>query len=115
MRAVVSDPALLGLAGTSPARVRRLAWSIGCAFAALTGILIAPSLGLDATLLTLLVVQAFGAASIGLLDNLPLTYAGGLLVGVAAAMATKYVSNVRGLIGLPASIPFIVLFAVLLL
>jgi branched-subunit amino acid ABC-type transport system permease component len=115
MRAVVSDPALLGLAGTSPVRIRRLSWSIGCAFAALTGILIAPSLGLDATLLTLLVVQAFGAASIGLLDNLPLTYAGGLIVGISAALATKYVSNVHSLIGLPASIPFIVLFAMLLL
>jgi branched-subunit amino acid ABC-type transport system permease component len=115
MRAVVSDPTLLGLAATSPVRVRRLAWSIGCSFAALTGTLIAPSLGLDATLLTLLVVQAFGAASIGLFDNLPLTYAGGLLVGVVAALATKYVSHTRSLIGLPASIPFIVLFGMLLL
>ncbi len=115
MRAVVSDPDLLDMAGTSPVRVRRLAWSIGCAFAALTGILIAPTLGLDATLLTLLVVQAFGAASIGLFENLALTYAGGLFVGVSAALATKYVSNVRSLIGLPSSIPFLVLFGVLVL
>jgi ABC-type branched-subunit amino acid transport system permease subunit len=109
----VRDPALLGLAGTNPARVRTLGWSIGCAFAALTGILIAPSLGLDATLLTLLVVQAFGAASIGRFTSLPLTYAGGLVIGVAASLATKFVSNSRTLVGLPASIPFLVLFGML--
>ena len=56
------------------------AWSIGCAFAALSGILLAPTLGLDAFLLTLLVVQAFGACAVGKFSNLPMTYAGGILV-----------------------------------
>jgi ABC-type branched-subunit amino acid transport system permease subunit len=41
----------LDLAGTSPARVRTQAWVIGNAFAALSGILLAPLTGLDAFLL----------------------------------------------------------------
>jgi branched-subunit amino acid ABC-type transport system permease component len=114
MRGQLDDPALLALAGTSPARVRRTAWIIGCALAGLTGVLIAPSLGLDAFLLTLLVVQAFGAAAIGAFSSLPLTYAGGMVVGVAAALATKMVSSTPTLSGLPSSLPFLVLFGALL-
>jgi len=113
MRGVVDDPDLLGLSGTDPNRVRRLSWMIGASFAALSGILIAPFLGLDALLLTLLVIQAFGAAAIGRFSNLPLTYAGGLAIGVAVALSTKMAATVPGLSGLPPSIPFLVLFAVL--
>ena len=115
MRGVVDNPELLDLGGTSPARVRRWAWIIGSSFATLAGILLAPSLNLDATVLTLLVVQAFGAAAIGLFRSLPLTYVGGLVIGILASVATKYVvTSSAALAGLPASIPFIVLFAVLI-
>jgi ABC-type branched-subunit amino acid transport system ATPase component/branched-subunit amino acid ABC-type transport system permease component len=115
MRGVVDNPELLDLGGTSPAVVRRWAWIIGSSFATLAGILLAPTLNLDATVLTLLVVQAFGAAAIGRFSSLPLTYVGGLVVGVAAAVVTKYVvTSSAALAGLPASIPFIVLFLVLI-
>ncbi|HSS37841.1 MAG TPA: branched-chain amino acid ABC transporter permease/ATP-binding protein, partial [Polyangia bacterium] len=114
LRAVVDDPDLLSVTGTSSLGVRRLAWIIGSSFAALSGLLIAPNLQLSALALTLLVVQAFCAAAIGYFTNLPLTFVGGLLTGVAGAVATKYVVNVPWLIGLPSSLPFIVLFIVLL-
>jgi len=115
MRSVVDDAGLLSLAGTNPTRVRSAAWIIGTAFAGLSGILIAPTIGLDAVLITLLVVQAFGATAIGGFSSLPLTYVGGLAIGVAAALATKFVATRPALGGLPASIPFIVLFLSLLL
>src|SRR6266851_2218021 len=115
MRGVVDNPELLDLGGTSPAAVRRWAWMIGSSFATLAGILLAPTLNLDATVLTLLVVQAFGAAAIGRFRSLPLTYAGGLVIGIIASVATKYVvTSSAALAGLPASIPFIVLFLVLI-
>jgi branched-subunit amino acid ABC-type transport system permease component len=114
MRGVVDNPDLLDLGGTSPAAVRTRSWIIGSAFAALSGILLAPNIGLDAVLLTLLVVQAFGAAAFGLFSSLPLTYAGGLVVGIGAALATKYVADVPNLAGFPPSLPFIVLFGLLL-
>jgi ABC-type branched-subunit amino acid transport system ATPase component/branched-subunit amino acid ABC-type transport system permease component len=115
MRGVVDNPELLDLGGTSPAAVRRWAWIIGSSFAVLAGILLAPTLNLDATVLTLLVVQAFGAAAIGRFSSLPLTYIGGLVIGIAASVATKYVvTSSAALAGLPASIPFIVLFLVLI-
>ena len=115
MRGVVDSPDLLALTGASPVAVRRVAWMIGSAFAALSGLLIAPSIGLDPLLLTLLVVQAYGAAAIGRFSSLPLTYAGGLVVGVGAALATRFTETQPSLQGLPSSVPFLVLFAVLVL
>src|SRR5207248_2979441 len=87
MQAVVDQPDLLALTGTSPVKVRRWAWLIGTSFAGLSGVLLAPSIGLDSLALTLLVVQAFGAAAIGMFTSIPLTYLGGLIVGVLAALS----------------------------
>jgi branched-subunit amino acid ABC-type transport system permease component len=116
MRAVVDDSSLLDLAGTSPTRVRRIAWIIGCTFASASGLLLAPSLSLSASTLTLLIVEAFGAAAIGAFASLPMTYVGGLLVGLVAALISKYtLTSSSILLGIPPSTPFIVLFAVLLL
>ena len=114
MRGVVDDPDLIAMTGESPNRVRRWAWVIGSVFAALSGILLAPSLNLDAAILTLLVVQAFGAAAIGYFSSLPLTYVGGLAIGILGAVSTKYVTQVPALAGLPPSLPFIVLFIALI-
>ena len=113
MRAVVDDPELLDMAGTSPSRTRRLAWVIGVSLAAASGVLFAPVLSLDPIQLTLLVVSAFGAAAIGAFTNIPLTLAGGLGIGVFASLCTKWFTT--GLLsGLPPAVPFLVLFAVLL-
>lgn len=114
MRAVVDDPDLLDLQGTNPVRVRRLAWIAGCTLAAMSGVLVAPLIGLDSVLLTFLVVQAFGAAAIGAFVNIPLTFVGGVALGIGADVSQKYVVNLTWLTGLPASLPFIVLIVVLL-
>ncbi|TAK70182.1 MAG: ATP-binding cassette domain-containing protein [Actinomycetota bacterium] len=114
MRAVVDDPALVAMTGASPIRIRRTAWIIGASFASLSGLLLAPSLSVDGVVLTQLAIQAFGAAAIGYFTNLPLAYVGGLLLGIAGAMATKYSVSINWLTGLPPALPFIVLFAVLI-
>jgi branched-subunit amino acid ABC-type transport system permease component len=114
MRAVVNDPDLLDLAGTNPVATRRLAWCLGAAIAAISGVLFAPLLPLNPLQLTLLVVQAFGAAAIGRFTNLPVTFVGGLVIGVLASVATRYFST--GLLaGIPTALPFLALFLVLLL
>lgn len=112
--AVVADPALLSLTGMNPVPVRRASWVIGCSFAALTGILIAPTLGADAFLLSALVVQAFGAVAIGRFSSLGWTYAGGIVVGILAALAQKQFGATPPWNGLPSVVPFIVLIVVML-
>lgn len=113
MRAVVDNPTLVALSGDNPVRVRQAAWAIGSTFAAVSGILLAPILSLNVSLLTFLVVQAFGACAIGLFKSLPLTYAGGIGVGVAASLATRYVTR-PPFNGVPSSVPFLILLVVLL-
>ncbi len=115
MRAVVDDPDLLAISGTSPVSVRRAAWVIGCFFATLSGVLLAPDVGLEASALTLLVVQAFGAAAIGRFRSLPMTWLGGVIIGVAASVATKYFTSRSILSGIPTALPFLILFVALLL
>lgn len=114
MRAVVDDADLLDMTGVDPVRVRRASWVIGSCFAALSGVLIAPVLQLDATVLTLLIVQAFGAAALGAFSSLPMCYVGGLVVGVAAAFTSKLVVHTPALSALPQAVPFLTLFVVLL-
>jgi ABC-type branched-subunit amino acid transport system ATPase component/branched-subunit amino acid ABC-type transport system permease component len=113
MRGIVDDPDLIDLTGENPTTVRRWAWIIGTVFATVAGLLISPSLGLDVTVITLLVVQAFGAAAIGYFSSLPLTFIGGLVVGLLVSFAQKYTVHVSWLGGLPGGVPFIVLFLVL--
>jgi branched-subunit amino acid ABC-type transport system permease component len=113
MRAVVDNPTLVDLSGSAPARIRRAGWALGSAVAAVAGILLAPTLSLDVNLLTLLVVQAFGACAFGFFSSLPLTFVGGMVIGVAAALATKVFTE-QPLTGLPPTMPFLVLIAILL-
>ncbi len=115
MRAVVDDPDLVARQATSPQKVRRISWIIGCTFAAASGVLVVPFIGLNAISLTFLVVQAFGAAAVGAFSSIPLTFVGGLVIGVLAALSQKLALGHATLSGLPDSIPFIVLFLVLLL
>jgi branched-subunit amino acid ABC-type transport system permease component len=113
MRAVVGDPELTELMGTDARAVKTLSWMVGCLFAALSGVLFAPVVGVDAVLLTLLVIQAFGAAIVGRLRHLGLTNVGAYGIAILAAISTKYAASTPSLVGLPSSLPFIVLFAVL--
>jgi ABC-type branched-subunit amino acid transport system ATPase component/branched-subunit amino acid ABC-type transport system permease component len=114
MRAVVDDPDLVGLHSVSAIRTRRASWLIGTTFAALSGVLLAPSIGIQAATLVYLVVQAFGAAAIGAFQNIPMTYVGGLVIGILASIATKYATNESWLGGLPSGLPFIILLIALL-
>lgn len=116
MRGVVDDPQLLDMTGVSPARVRRSAWIIGSAFAATSGVLFAAAQQqLDVNVLSLLVVQAFGAAAIAQFRNLPMCFVGGIIVGLLQKLISKEVGTVDFLQGLDTNTPFIVLFLVLLL
>jgi ABC-type branched-subunit amino acid transport system ATPase component/branched-subunit amino acid ABC-type transport system permease component len=115
MRGVVDDPDLLSLHATSPRRVRRAAWVIGTTFAALSGVLLAPTIGIQAVALTFLIVQAFGAAAIGYFSSLPLTFAGGMVIAILASISAKYVVTVAWLDGVPASLPFFLLVLVMVI
>jgi ABC-type branched-subunit amino acid transport system ATPase component/branched-subunit amino acid ABC-type transport system permease component len=114
MRAVVDSPDLVAMSGDDPVLVRRRAWIIGSVFAGVAGLFLAPTQLLDGATLTTAVFAAFGAAAIGYFTNLPLTFVGGLLVGVASALVDKYSATVSWVGGLAPALPFIILFVVLI-
>jgi ABC-type branched-subunit amino acid transport system ATPase component/branched-subunit amino acid ABC-type transport system permease component len=114
MRAVVDSPDLVAMSGDDPVLVRRRAWVIGSVFAGVAGLFLAPTQLLSGSTLTTAVFAAFGAAAIGYFTNLPLTFVGGLLVGIASALVAKYSATVSWVGGLAPAVPFIVLFVVLI-
>ena len=82
MRAVVDDRDLARLNGVRSVPVARISWMIGFSLAALGGVLFAGGHNLNAIVLTLLVLNAYGAAMIGRLTSLPMTFLGALLLGL---------------------------------
>jgi branched-chain amino acid transport system permease protein len=92
-----------------------LAWATGCVLAAIGGILIAPSSGMDTGLLSLLIVNAYAAAIFGRLRSLPLTFFGALIIGCTDAYLSAYLPSSAYLSGLRIASPAILLFIVLLL
>jgi ABC-type branched-subunit amino acid transport system ATPase component/branched-subunit amino acid ABC-type transport system permease component len=114
MRAVVVNRRLLALSGIEPRMVQRMAWLIGGLLAGVSALLFAPDVGLNATVLTSLVMLGFGAAAIGGFANMPLAWAGGMVLGVAQSVITYEVSSTGVLGSLSASLPFIALFVVTL-
>ncbi|CAI7980621.1 MULTISPECIES: ABC transporter permease [unclassified Parafrankia] len=114
MRASVDDRALVGLTGANPVRSNQVAWILGTQLAAIGGILIAPSVSLDAGQLSLLIVSAYTAAIFGRLRSLPLTFLGAVVVGCLESYLTGYLPSNDYLPGLRLAAPALLLFLALL-
>lgn len=114
MRATVDDRALAGLTGADPVRANRTAWILGTQLAAVGGILIAPTVTLDASQLSLLIVSAYTAAVFGRLRSLPLTFLGAVVVGCTESYLTGYLPQNAYLPGLRLAAPALLLFVALL-
>jgi branched-chain amino acid transport system permease protein len=117
MRAVVESPRMVQLAGISSERVSMLAWILSSLVTALAGLMLAPLYGdVDVNNFNLVLVASIAAAAIGGMSSLPLTLAGGLLLGVGQQVLAGYLPlNSILAQGLRPSFPFLVLIAALLL
>jgi branched-subunit amino acid ABC-type transport system permease component len=116
MQALVDDPELLASEGTSPITIRRYAWAIGSCFVSISGMLIAPILGIDVNLMLLLYITAFGAAALGAFDNLAVTFIASIGIGVATNVLGNELADASSVwvTGLYTQVPFIALVAALL-
>jgi branched-chain amino acid transport system permease protein len=112
MRASVDNPELLRLFGGKPEQVAALAWMIGISLAGLGGILLVSTVGLDYYALTLLVINAYAAATLGRLTNLPLTFVGAMGLGLLTSYFPGYVHLDGFLAQLQTVLPALFLFAV---
>jgi branched-chain amino acid transport system permease protein len=114
MRASVDDRTLTSLNGSSAIANARNAWIIGSMLAALAGILIAPTLTLSASALTLLIVNAYAASVIGRLRSIPMTFVGAIILGLSIAYSVAYLPQNPYIQGFEDAVPAIILFIALL-
>jgi branched-subunit amino acid ABC-type transport system permease component len=116
MQALVDDPELLASEGTSPITIRRYAWAIGSCFCSMSGMLIAPVLGIDVSHMLLLYVTAFGAAALGAFNNLGVTFVAAIAIGIVTnVMGNELAGNSSVWVtGLYTQVPFIALVLALL-
>ena len=112
-RAVVDNRDLAELNGISSDSVSRLAWILSSVFAALAGILLSSSQGLDTYTLVLLFIYAFAPAVLGKLVSLPLAFGGAMLLGVLQSVLQKYGSS-GTVADIETSLPYLALFALLI-
>ncbi|MGB9112450.1 MAG: ABC transporter permease [Acidimicrobiales bacterium] len=111
MRAVVESARMTELDGIRADRVSAFAWVLSSLLAGLAGVLLAPDFAtLDPSNFTALLVAAIAAGAIGGFASLPLTLAGGLVLGVAQEVIGGYLPSGSVLAsGLRPSFPFLVL------
>jgi branched-chain amino acid transport system permease protein len=112
MRAAALDPAASRLVGVRVGRMLMLGWGLAALLGALAGVLVAPQLFLDPTLMGGVLVYAFAAAALGGFDSAIGAVVGGWIIGVSEALAGTYV----GFIGsdLKILVPLAIIFVVLL-
>lgn len=89
MRAVSENPALAGVYGLDVARVVRITWIVGAGLACVAGVMagllvqIRPYMGFD------LLLPLFAAAILGGVGSIPGAMVGGLVIGLAEAVAVQ--------------------------
>jgi branched-subunit amino acid ABC-type transport system permease component len=93
IRAVSNSREAATLSGIRVKWVTAASWALGGATGAVAGMLVAPSLGLNSYILTLLVIQAFAAALTGRLESMALALAGGVGLGVLTSVAGTYLEQ----------------------
>jgi branched-chain amino acid transport system permease protein len=92
MQAVSQNFRAAYLVGISVPRVFSLTWSLACGLGAVSGLLIGPVI-LIHTDMGIILIQAFAAAIIGGIKNLPGAIVGGFIVGVIENMVGLYIST----------------------
>ncbi len=97
--------------GYSPEAIGLGNWLIGGALAGMAGILLAPILTLQIDQYTLLILPTLAAAVVGRLTSIPMTFAGGLVLGIAQSEISRYVSQP----GWSDAVPFILVIVVLII
>ena len=112
MRATAQNPSAARLVGIPVGRMLTLGWALSAAVGAVAGMLIAPLLALQPSMMFGVLIFAFAAAVLGGLNSLPGAIVGGLTLGVAQNLAGAYVAPHTGTIDI--TVAFVVIVAVLL-
>ncbi|MFB7830326.1 ATP-binding cassette domain-containing protein [Streptomyces sp. NPDC056056] len=111
LRAAVDNRALTELRGISADRLSSIAWMLSSGLAGLAGVLATPLLGLSAHDYTLFLFVSATAAVLGRFASVPLAFLSGLGLGVLQNLVAGYASFAEGITGFRTAVPFLILFA----
>jgi branched-chain amino acid transport system permease protein len=116
MRAMAESPRMVQLTGVNAERMGGVTWALSSTLAGLAGVLLAPPLGVVQSIdFTDLLVAGMAAAAVGSLTSLPLTFGGGIGLGLAEEILGGYLPSGSVLSsGLTFAFPFIALLVLLL-
>ena len=116
VRSVVDAPTISELSGINSTRVSLTVWALSSAMAGLSGVLLAPLVGLNTTEFGLLLVSSFAAVVVARFRSLIVIFVASLLIGVVQDLSVKYLpeSGFFASATFRASIPFLVIFVVLI-
>jgi branched-subunit amino acid ABC-type transport system permease component len=92
------------LLGYSPHFIASLNWALGCALAAVAGIIIAPIAGLNTATLPLMILPALAAALLGRFRSFSVAALAAVAIGVIESLLTEYWSSQPGI---SEAIPFV--------
>jgi ABC-type branched-subunit amino acid transport system ATPase component/branched-subunit amino acid ABC-type transport system permease component len=106
MSATAENQRAAAALGWSADKMAAICWALGCALAAIAGILIVPLSGLAASNLTLIVVAAMAATLVGGFRSFLLTALGGIALGIGQSEISQYYG---GVVGLSDSLPFLLI------
>ncbi|MCF3119854.1 ATP-binding cassette domain-containing protein [Streptomyces arenae] len=115
LRAAVDNRSLVELRGISADRLSSVAWMLSSGLAGLAGVLATPLLGLSSHDFTLFLFVSATAAVLGRFLSIPLAFAGGLGLGVLQNLVAGYADFAENITGFRTAVPFLILFAGLLL
>ncbi|MEU6820092.1 ATP-binding cassette domain-containing protein [Streptomyces atriruber] len=115
LRAAVDNRSLVELRGMSADRLSSVAWMLSSGLAGLAGVLATPLLGLSSHDFTLFLFVSATAAVLGRFLSIPLAFAGGLGLGVLQNLVAGYADFAEKITGFRTAVPFLILFAGLLL
>lgn len=113
MRASAQHPAPARMVGIRVGQMLSLGWGLSAAVGAVAGMLLAPILSLQPSMMFGVIIFALAAAVLGGLNSLPGAIIGGLVLGVAQNMAGTYISPHSGSIDV--TVAFVVIVIVLLI
>jgi branched-chain amino acid transport system permease protein len=108
VRALVESPALTELSGTNPNRLALGVWAVSGLLAGVAGILVAPTIGLSISSMTLLMAGAFVAVVAARLRNLGTAVGIALLVGIVTDVIQFFLPSQSALTSdIAQSVPFL--------
>lgn len=112
MKAAAQNPASARLLGIDVGRMLALGWALAAAVGAVAGVVFAPTLGISPGMMDSSLLLALAAATLGGFESRLGAVIGGLVLGVTANLASRYIPGISG--DLQLLVPFTVIFVVLL-